>query len=739
MSGDRPPGLADRNPDLREAGHGRPSADCLPLDDGAAAVRAGRHFVEAQVTLRGATGFVDDAALVAAELLANAVQHGEPPVEVCVLGDARLLRLEVRDASGRAPLRLAGSTSNMTGRGLALVEAVSSRWGVARAGSGKAVWAEFDADRAPAEEGDVDIDALLAGWEDLEPAVEERFTVVLGDVPTDLLLQAKAHIDNVVRELSLARDAEGADAAELPEHIARLVASVVDGFGAARDAIKRQALAAAGRGEARACLTLHLPASAADAGESYLAALEEADKYSRAARLLTLETPPDHRLFRRWYVTAVTEQLRDLAAGRSPQPVTPFEHVLLEEIRRLSVAQRISARTVRLQRVTAALARARTPQDVASAVVSVGVDVLGASGGGLLVVAADGEHLAVPGAVGYGDELVDALREERVDAPLPAATALRTGEPIWLESRDERDRAFPALRGLEAGSVSMCAVPLIMGERLLGTLRFSFATRKIFDVDERDFVLALAAQTAQSLLRTERYEAERRATVDLQRALLPALPPRVAGWDVATHYSPAGQHEAGGDFYDVIALPGGKVAAVIGDVMGRGIRAAAAMAQVRSVLRAYAVDDPAPETVFRRVDRYFGAVRLEQFVTALYLLVDPAAGSVQAVSAGHLPPLLVDGVGVRPISTPAGLPLGVAPSTRGVARAQIPPGGSLVAFTDGLVERRGEDIDDGIARVAGRLRPGADAQGLLDDVVGAAAAQRSHDDDVTVLVLGRRA
>src|SRR5207302_1003133 len=125
-----------------------------------------------------------------------------------------------------------------------------------------------------------------------------------------------------------------------------------------------------------------------------------------------------------------------------------------------------------LQRVTAALARARTPEDVASVVVGEGVAALGAVGGGLLVPSSDGEHLAVPGAVGYGQELVGQLRTERMDAPLPAATALRTGEAVWLETVEERDEQFPEMRGFEASAIAVCAVPLIAGDRVIGALRF---------------------------------------------------------------------------------------------------------------------------------------------------------------------------------------------------------------------------------------------------------------------------
>jgi serine phosphatase RsbU (regulator of sigma subunit) len=727
------------------SGPGHPSKAgelaCLVLDDRPEAVGVGRRFVEQQTVARGGSRFLDGAVLVAGELLANARQHGLAPVAVCVSGDRESLRIEVRDGSSRVPVRAARSTSNMTGRGLALVEALATRWGVVRGPeAGKTVWAEFVGDQATVPDQVQDV-GDLADWEDGQTGEtqgsEDRFTVVLGDVPTDLLIEAKAHMDNLVREFSLTKPS--GESAELPEHFRQLIETVVHSFSDARDAIKRQALAAAALGQQRTRLTLRLPASAADAGEAYLAALDEADTYSRAARLLTLETQPDHRLFRRWYVEAVIQQLRELAAGGAPRPPAPFEDRLVEEIRRLTLAHRTGEPALRLQRVTAALVQAKTPEDVAAVVVSAGVDALGASGGGLLVPSEDGEHLTVPGAVGYEGVLVDALRGEPIDAPLPAAKALRTGQAVWLESREERDREFPALRGLEASTLAMCAVPLIVADRVLGALRFSFTIQKLFDADERNFVIALAAQTAQALQRTELYRAERTAALDLQRALLPDHLPSIDGWSVATYYSPAGDQEVGGDFYDVFPVAGGRIAAIVGDVMGRGLDAAASMAQVRSTIRAYAIEDPDPVSVFRRVDEYFEMLDLPQIVTAVYLLVEPGTGEVVIASAGHLPPLLIDVGGNGALPTLGGTPFGVRGGEWQALTVQLPRGAALVAITDGLVERRGEDIDEGVQRIlqaAGREWQ-HDAQMLLNRIVSAAAAQRTHDDDVTVLVLRR--
>ena len=631
----------------------------------------------------------------------------------------------------------------MTGRGLVLITALAARWGVEREIDGKLVWAEVTPgiELGRTEIDGLDVDQLLANWPDIVSYDSEvaHYTVVLGDVPTDLLIDAKSHIDNLVREFSLA--ATGAElGVDAPEHLAHLIQTVVHGFTDARDAIKRQALAAMRRGEVRTRLVLDLPVSAADAGEAYLAALDEADVYARAARLLTLETPHVHRLFRRWYVEAVVRQLRELAAGVESKPVVAFEVRMLGEIERLATLQRITERSARLQSVAAALARCRTPEDVADVVVSEGVIALGAAGGGLLVPAEDGEHIAVPGAVGYGEELVDALREERLDAPLPGATALRTGEAVWLESREERDRQYPALRGFEAPTVSMCAVPLRVGVRVLGALRFSFSSRRLFDDDEKQFVLALAALTGQTLLRTETYAAERQTALKLQRALLPERTAPIPGWTVEAHYSPAGQEEAGGDFYDVIPLGDGRVAAVVGDVMGRGVEAAASMAQTRTMIRAYAVDDPDPVSVLSRVDHYFQVLEGVQLVTALYLLIETATGEVNLATAGHLPPIIVRaGGGAEVAAVEVGPPFGIDAGPRQSTALCLPPGTGLVAFTDGLVERRTEDIDAGIDAILEHIRAAdeiGDAFNLLSMVVKAAPSG-GQDDDVTVLAMYR--
>ncbi|HET6875093.1 MAG TPA: ATP-binding protein [Acidimicrobiales bacterium] len=211
---------------------------------------------------------VDDAVLVATELVTNAVLHGSPPVELRVRRNGPRVRIEVEDASASQPVRALGDPGAMTGRGLAVVEALSSSWGVdPLASGGKVVWAELGGDPRPGAEVSDDIDALIAAWSD-DPGEGELLFVELGEVPTDLLAEAKAHVDNLARELTL--EAAGSGDRPLSPELAALADVVVNGFEPARTQLKRQAVQAAARGDVVTRLSLVLPAGAAEAGEAYL-------------------------------------------------------------------------------------------------------------------------------------------------------------------------------------------------------------------------------------------------------------------------------------------------------------------------------------------------------------------------------------------------------------------------------------------------------------------------------------
>ncbi|HSK89988.1 MAG TPA: ATP-binding protein, partial [Euzebyales bacterium] len=371
-----------RQPDDRDD----PAQVAVTLDGTPGGVARARRFVAQQFAHHGLAEIADDAEIVAGELATNAMLYAGPPAELVLRIVPPRARVEVHDGSPLPPVRPQVSREAMTGRGLHLVEALTVDWGVDAGPTGKTVWAEFDAGAGPAPT-DLDESELIAMWTATEPEAAsasggEVFTVRLGEVPTDLLLSAKSHVDNLVREFMLAASgARSGTTAPVPAPIIDLLETVVSRFAEARQAIKRQALAAAAAGRSHVRLELRLPASAADAGEEYLRALDQADAYCRAARLLTLESSPQHRVFRRWYVEELIGQLRRATAGESVAPGQTFEQRLLREIDTVVAAERRAERAARLHTLTVALAAAATPAAVADAVLQEGVAALGAAGG----------------------------------------------------------------------------------------------------------------------------------------------------------------------------------------------------------------------------------------------------------------------------------------------------------------------------------------------------------------------
>jgi serine phosphatase RsbU (regulator of sigma subunit) len=688
----------------------------------------------------------DDAELVASELATNAILHGDGIVRVAVDEVDKGVRLEVEDRTRVSPLLALATPDAMTGRGLRLVSSIARRWGVEPADGGKVVWAELEAGHVAET---LSAEALLDLWdddleaEDAAPAAS-RFPVSLGDVPTDLLLAAKTHVDNLVREfVLLTAGAESGASSPVPLHLASLIEGVVHRFAEARQSIKRQAVAAASRGDSHVHLELRLGLDAADSGEEYLQALDEADGYCRAARLLTLETPPQHRIFRQWYVGELVAQLRAAAEGRPVPPPEPFEQRILRELDVVARTSEQAERAARLYDVAAALSGATSPGEVAAAVLGSGVSALGASAGALLL--ASGPSLRVAGAVGYPDEVVRRFSVQSIDAALPAATALRTGAPVWLESREERDERFPELHDVEQDTISACALPLTVAGRRLGVLRFSFDVARLFDEEERRFTLALAAQAAQALDRAQLEEQRATLSRRLQRGLLPGRLPALPGVEVAAASQAAGAGlELGGAFYDVWPIAGGRWAFAMGDAAGSGPEAAALSALVRFSLRSLTVDDGDPADVLRRLNTVMltsatDEIGAERFCTLLLGVLTPGPQvEVQLSSAGHPPPLLRRRNGPTALVPVGGTVLGVLEDLEvGSARVALGPGDALVVVTDGAVQARAHGRPLGLDGVSAAVAAAPDsARGAADAL---AAAVRDHvtgdlDDDMAVLV-----
>lgn len=238
-------------------------------------------------------------------------------------------------------------------------------------------------------------------------------------------------------------------------------------------------------------------------------------------------------------------------------------------------------------------------------------------------------------------------------------------------------------------------------------------------------------------LRTELEAARSRQAVELlQRAALPVALPVVAGIELGARYAPAARTQpVGGDWYDAFALGPGRIGLVIADVAGHGPDAAAAMVQVRNVVRALAFEHEAPAEVLGRADAVLARmVEQDLYATCCYAVVDADRRTATWARAGHLPPVLL-GTDARPLETAGGPPLGVQPGPAFPAATRtFDPGSGLVLFTDGLVEVRGSSLDDGLERLAQRIAAGADlhpqvlADALVDQVEG-------PTDDLAVLVL----
>ena len=481
----------------------------LVLDFAAEAVPRARAFVAGRLAGEDA-GVVDNARLVVTELVTNATLHGRPPLSVRVRRTGDRIRVEVEDAGPGMPVLPLPSTESMTGRGLSLVAAVGAAWGVEPGAPGhKVVWVDLDrrpgSTPAQAPAPDLDVDRLLQSWDDADE--EPTWTVRLGAVPTDLLLAAKAHVDNVVRELTLQQAA--APGADLPPEVADLIDSVTRTFAPAREEIKRQALAAASRGEEETELVLTQPASAADAGERYLAALDLVDQQARQARMLTLEAPTVHKVFRRWYVQSLVDQLRATSTGVEPPRARTFVQVLADEMETVRALQDAATRLELLQTIASDLTGATTVPEIAAVVIDRASDYLEAVSGRVMVV--EGDQLV--SVATHGGAATAALYESvPLSADLPGPEVVRSRQPLVLRNSAQIAEVYPPLAGIYDTDRSLHVAPLVIDDHVLGVLSMTFLVGSRLDLDtQATLVRALADALAQAVERAQAMEAARLA------------------------------------------------------------------------------------------------------------------------------------------------------------------------------------------------------------------------------------
>ncbi|WP_329411846.1 SpoIIE family protein phosphatase [Streptomyces sp. NBC_00704] len=412
-----------------------------------------------------------------------------------------------------------------------------------------------------------------------------------------------------------------------------------------------------------------------------------------------------------------------------------------------------------------ALAEARSTEEVLR--VAAALSMPGFSPAGLAVFGVTGDRLTIIGHHGQqpGDEAP--FTQMSLQTDYPAAEVVRTGRAVYLSSPERYKERYPLTWPMAApfGRYSWAFVPLTVAGRTMGAWMAAFAYPVAFTPDERSVLTTVARMLAQALTRAGAAETQRELTDGLQRSMLPTLGPEIPGLTLAARYIPTGGGlQVGGDWYDMIPLPGGasrarrgggRFALVIGDVQGHDVRAAGLMGQLRIALRAYAAEGHRPDAVLSRASGFLHGLADGnpdlRFATCLYVEVDPATGVLEAARAGHLDPAIrmADGT-VLVRATAGGLPLGIDPNADyPTTRLVLEPGETLMLCTDGLLETGGHDLDTGWQRVRKTLEAHeGDLEELADALVQTVHGPSSHhttgrltdrrEDDTALLLLCRQ-
>jgi serine phosphatase RsbU (regulator of sigma subunit) len=350
----------------------------------------------------------------------------------------------------------------------------------------------------------------------------------------------------------------------------------------------------------------------------------------------------------------------------------------------------------------------------------------------ILLLEAHAQELVATAARGLEDEV---RRGSRIAVGQGfAGRVARSRRPLAIHDLTRADVVNPVL--IESGVRSLLGVPILAGDDLLGVLHIGTRTARRFTAEDQH-LLELVAERVSLAIRARSGNLDRTAAIALQHSLLPTHLPSAAGVQLAARYIPGHAAGVGGDWYDVFHLPSGWLGVVIGDVAGHGLRAAVVMGRIRSALRAYALvcDDPAEAlTLLDRKVQHFEAGTL---TTALYAMISPDRSSVVVSVAGHLRPLLaVPGEPTAIPAIPVDPPLGITQTGPARRRAELafPPGAGLTLFTDGLVERRGRLLDQGIAELTAAVTPGP-AERICAGILTALIPD--HHDDTALLVISR--
>ena len=400
--------------------------------------------------------------------------------------------------------------------------------------------------------------------------------------------------------------------------------------------------------------------------------------------------------------------------------------------------RRSRRRSERLQAMTAALTGLLTQREVASVLLDQSIAAFDVDVCLIALYRPETNELECVVARGVDeDEMAPWLRYS-VSEDYPGAEAFRHRSALVLD-RDGYVGQYPRLADSFAklGIETISYFPLYAGGRGMGVAVFAWHAPRALDADELAFFETLASQAAQALDRAQRYEAERSVAETLQRSVLPDRLPEIEGLELAARYLPgtAGV-EVGGDWFDVITLDRGRVGLVVGDVVGKGVRAAATMGQLRNGLRAFALEQLRPSSVVTRVNRLLDSLADAPFATLAYLTVDPRRRVLRYTLAGHPPPVLLRPDGTAGFLEGArSLPLGVGGDVDFAQEVlELEPGSTVVLYTDGLVERRDSTLDEGLERLRASVAAAPrEPEALVDAVIADCIGDVERSDDVAVL------
>ncbi|MFJ4465890.1 SpoIIE family protein phosphatase [Streptomyces sp. NPDC089424] len=445
--------------------------------------------------------------------------------------------------------------------------------------------------------------------------------------------------------------------------------------------------------------------------------------------------PPGRWLDIHLYPDASGISVRIVPTGARPPPAPAPRH----PARPATPAR--AGHLYQLTHLAAGLTEVVGVQDVIALVADQIMPAFGAQG--LVLSTAEAGRLRITGYRGYSAAVVERLDGLPIDTGLtPAGSALTSGIPAFFGDPEEMRRVHPEAQPI-SGKQAWAFLPLIVSGRPVGICVLSYDQPHTFPAEERAVMTSLAGLIAQALDRARLYDTKHDLAHGLQQALLPRTLPAVDGLRVAARYLPATWGmDIGGDFYDLIRLGDTDAAAVIGDVQGHNVAAAALMGQVRTGVHAHATLGATPDQVLRGTNRLLTDLAPDLFTSCLYAHLDFARRRVTLASAGHPPPLRrLSGRDASPVEVPPGPLLGIDPDAEfPVTEIPFPPGLMLAFYTDGLIERPGVDLDDSIAGLTRHLAAAddRDLDVLADTLLRQCGSAAQRTDDIALLVLHDR-